>query len=115
MKVNEKIIYVNKYNVTSYSNLEDLLQNYEVSSETRKQHWRKNFYIKEDIVRNIEFSAYYRKIVRDNSTDDAMSLLMEYAPSLKLYMNMNKLREYIDELKDELADYDIVRLPIDAD
>ena len=110
----ERIIYPKEYGITSYSCLESLVLMMKTSGYRRVDYWHDRFHIKYNLVENIIYSEYYRRLIQKNSIDDIMTLLCEDAPSLKICVDLDLLKTAISIKKADMSDFDIVRLPADA-
>ena len=108
----EKAIYVENYAKIEYSCLEDMLVNMDFGVNNIKEVRHDDFYLKNKIIENLEYSRYYRKLIKENDIDFIMKLLADESPTLKKYVDMLMFRNNIIELKDNLADFNITRLPI---
>lgn len=108
----EKVIYVENYAKIEYSCLEDMLVNMYFGVNNIKEIGHDDFYLKSKIIENLEYSRYYRKLIKENDIDFVMKLLADESPTLKKYVDMLMLRNNMIELKDNLADFNITRLPI---
>ena len=72
-----RIIYPKEYGITSYSCLESLVLMMKTSGYRRVDYWHDRFHIKYNLVENIIYSEYYRRLIQKNSIDDIMTLLCE--------------------------------------
>jgi hypothetical protein len=117
MVTSEKVIYVGGSDRIDYSDIEDLLANMdfeEFDGMTLEEIGKDDHKIWRNIVENLEFSLYYRKMIKEHDVDTLLKKLAEESPSLVKYVDMNILKQTLIELKKDIAEFDILRIPATA-
>lgn len=112
-EISEKVIYTGTYECLRFSCLENLLLRLRRKNPA-EENWRKSFNT-ESLVRDLSNSVYYRKILKENSVEDVWDLLMQDAPSLELLKGRSKLRNAIRNVKENMGEATIIRLPWNAE
>lgn len=111
--VSEKVIYVNEYDTIAYSCMEDLLTNMnfgfnntivDVGHDMRD--------LKYYVIKNLAYSKYYRKLIQENDVDTLIELLTAESPSFVQFVDMSLFREGMSELKANISDFYIRRVPV---
>lgn len=113
-EVSEKVIYTGTYQqCLRFSCLENLLLRLHRKNPAEED-WRHSFN-KERLVKDLSHSVYYRRILKENSVEDVLNLLMQDAPSLELLKGRPALIGAIREVKKNMGEATIIRLPWNAE
>lgn len=110
----KKVIYVNNANKVSYSCLDDLLTNTVAAQESNCECWRDEYYINYYLVSNLEYSKYYRKLIKDNAVEDLLKILSAESQAFAKYIDLDKFSDIVSLLKTEMADFVIEQIPVDT-
>lgn len=112
-EISEKVIYTDGYPNYMFSCLENLLLR-SPEEKSVEEYWHEGYYT-ECLVKNLSHSVYYRKILKENSVEDVLDIWMKDAPSLKLLISRYALSAAIKNMKENMGNATIIRLPRDAE
>lgn len=113
-KKEDKMIYVNSHRKSSFTCLEDYLNNYSDHWGTIEDFWQGERSVRDILLADLAHSRYYRRLMQQRDSECLFEMLIDEAPSLKKYVNMDMFANYLKTCKEEMSDYEIVRLPCDA-
>lgn len=110
----EHCIILESYNHLIYENLDDYFRSMPKYTKTDiKNYWDK--YKIAALFRTLSYSYYYRNMIKNQTPEVTLRLLVEESPSLLEAYTEEQLIGAVEYTKKVMGDYHIISLPIEAE
>lgn len=112
--ISEKVIYVQDHQQIEYSSFDDYITRADFSFWGLERIGHDAKLLDIYVIRNLEYSKYYRKMMKENDVDTIVRLLTEESPTFAGAVDTEMLKNNLSELKKKMSDITIIRLPATA-